>query len=82
MKNQNNTRKHAFSQISGEPVNHSTLENIGDIEPPTKPQISLLMAQLGKKGGKIGGKRRLETMTSEERRAVARKAARARWSAK
>ena len=46
---------------------------------PTKAQISLLMAELGKKGGKIGGKRRLETMTAKERRDAARKAALARW---
>lgn len=50
-----------------------------DEQLPTKAQISRLMAQLGKKGGKIGGKRRLETMTSAERRAVAIKAAKARW---
>ena len=28
----------------------------------------MLMAQLGKRGGKIGGKRRLETLSAEERR--------------
>jgi hypothetical protein len=37
------------------------------------------MAELGRKGGKIGGKRRLKTMTSKERKAVARKAAETRW---
>jgi hypothetical protein len=37
------------------------------------------MAALGKRGGKIGGKRRLQTMTQEERSAVALKAAHARW---
>ena len=29
--------------------------------------------------GKIGGKKRLETLTAEERREIARKAAQARW---
>jgi hypothetical protein len=38
------------------------------------------MAEMGQKGGRIGGKRRLETMTSRERSAVAKKAANARWS--
>jgi hypothetical protein len=47
---------------------------------PTKAQISALMAELGRKGGKKGGKRRLETMTAKERSAFARKAAHARWS--
>lgn len=46
---------------------------------PTKEEMSKVMAALGRRGGKIGGKRRLETMTDEERSAVALKAARARW---
>jgi len=37
------------------------------------------MAAMGRKGGKIGGKRRLKTMTPEERSQVAVKAAKARW---
>jgi hypothetical protein len=50
-----------------------------DILPPTKAQVSLLMAELGRKGGKKGGKRRLETMSPKQRSAAARKAAQARW---
>ena len=46
---------------------------------PTKSQISAFMAELGRKGGKIGGKRRLETMSSQERKRIAKKAADARW---
>jgi len=49
------------------------------IQPPTKEQISAFMAQLGRKGGKIGGKRRLKTLSSRQRKQIARKAARARW---
>lgn len=49
------------------------------ITPPTKAQISMLMAQLGQKGGRIGGKRRLQTMTGRQRSAIARRAAQARW---
>jgi hypothetical protein len=37
------------------------------------------MAEFGRKGGRIGGKRRLETMTSQERSKIAKKAARVRW---
>jgi hypothetical protein len=48
--------------------------------PPAVPSsISAYMAQIGSKGGKIGGKRRLKTMTSEQRSAIARKAAKSRW---
>ena len=44
--------------------------------------LSRIMAQMGRKGGKIGGKRRLETMTPEERSRIALKAAKARWAKK
>jgi hypothetical protein len=53
-----------------------------DTLPPTKAQISQLMSEMGRKGGKIGGKRRLETMTAKERSKVAKKAAQARWKNK
>jgi hypothetical protein len=43
-------------------------------------QYSAHMAKLGAKGGRIGGKRRLETMTYEQRSAIALKAVRARWT--
>jgi hypothetical protein len=41
--------------------------------------LSEYTAAIGRKGGQIGGKRRLKTMTKEQRRKVAAKAARARW---
>jgi len=37
------------------------------------------MASIGRKGGQIGGKRRLKTMTKAQRSKVAAKAANARW---
>jgi hypothetical protein len=46
----------------------------------TKSEMSRVMSALGRRGGRVGGKRRLETMTPEQRSAVALKAARARWS--
>jgi hypothetical protein len=46
---------------------------------PSKLDISRVMSAMGKKGGKIGGKRSLTTMTQEERRARALQAAKARW---
>jgi hypothetical protein len=42
-------------------------------------QLSAYMAKLGAKGGRIGGKRRLETLTQEQRSAIALRAVRARW---
>jgi hypothetical protein len=41
--------------------------------------ISKVMSEMGRKGGKIGGKRRLETMSPERRKEIALKAARVRW---
>jgi len=38
------------------------------------------LARIGRKGGKVGGKRRLETMTDEQRRESARRAVTARWA--
>lgn len=46
---------------------------------PKRSEIAKVMRAMGQKGGKIGGKRRLETMTPEQRREAALKAARARW---
>jgi hypothetical protein len=44
----------------------------------TRPKS--VMAEMGSKGGKIGGKRRAENMSPEQRRFAASRAARARWS--
>jgi len=38
------------------------------------------MAEMGRRGGKIGGKKRLETMTPEQRSKIAHRAAQARWA--
>lgn len=49
-------------------------------EPVMPPaNLSQYMAAIGRKGGQIGGKRRLETMSKEQRSKVARRAAKARW---
>jgi hypothetical protein len=46
---------------------------------PNPAGLSEYMAEIGRKGGHIGGKRRLKTMTKAERVKVARKAAKSRW---
>ena len=51
-----------------------------DVPPPAN--LSEYMAAIGRKGGQIGGKRRLKTMTREQRQKIARKAARSRWKKK
>jgi hypothetical protein len=60
----------------------STQEETASVNAPQgfPEQLATYMAEIGRKGGKIGGKRRLVTMTSKKRKAVARKAAKVRWS--
>jgi hypothetical protein len=64
-------------------VDQSTSEASAQTEPVAVPaapaNLSEYMAAIGRKGGQIGGKRRLKTMTKEQRSKVAAKAARARW---
>ena len=48
----------------------------------SRSTISFVMAQMGRKGGQIGGKRRMDTMTPEQRTANAKLAAKARWADK
>jgi len=59
---------------------HPIQEQEAPKAPPVSPEsLSQYMAQIGRKGGQIGGKRRLKTMTRVQRQKVAAKAARARW---
>jgi len=61
-------------------VNQSAFQMVGTEPKVSSSDVSRVMAAMGRKGGRIGGKRRLETMTPEERREVAVKAAKSRWS--
>lgn len=56
------------------------LEAIESSESVTLTVVQQVMREMGAKGGKIGGKRRLETMTDAQRTKSARKAAKARWA--
>ena len=47
--------------------------------PSFAEQLSAHMAKLGSKGGKVSGAKRME-MPAEQRKAIALKAARARWT--
>ncbi len=44
--------------------------------------LSQVMAEMGRRGGQIGGKRRLETLSDERRKEIASQAAKARWATK
>ena len=45
----------------------------------TEEELRALARELGRRGGLKGGKIRAEKLTSEERKEIARKAAKARW---
>lgn len=57
-------------------------EAIKSVPPNSTVNLSEYMASIGRKGGQIGGKRRLKTMTAAQRHKIAAKAARARWKKK
>ena len=56
------------------------MQAIESVETVQLTVVQQVMREMGAKGGRIGGKRRLETMTEEQRKRSARKAAKARWS--
>jgi hypothetical protein len=70
-------------------VDRSTSEASEDSPPstalpnsPVPTSLSAYMAAMGRKGGQIGGKRRLVTMTAAQRKKAAAKAAEVRWGKK
>lgn len=77
-------KEHDFSVIAHRVVEEATRENdeVGsESAQPTetkKPDY----AALGRKGGKKGGPARAKKLTSEQRKAIARKAAQARWQSR
>ena len=74
------TPPHDINEWARQLVDQSTAEPETEAAPTIAPAaLSAYMAALGRRGGKIGGKRRLVTMTQVERSAVAFKAAKARW---
>ena len=70
------------NQLAKWVVERSTAEPEPAPAVPSPESLSAYMSAMGRKGGAIGGKRRLLTMTPEKRREVAAKAAKARWGAR
>ena len=63
---------------------HALIREMEERQEATAPvvsqsDISRVMAELGRRGGKIGGKKRAASMSAERRREIALKAARSRW---
>ena len=55
-------------------------EERGAAAPAPAALVSRIMAEMGRKGGRIGGKRRLVTLSNKRRREIAAGAAKARWA--
>ncbi len=53
-----------------------------DIAPVSRSLVSRVMAEMGRKGGRIGGKRRLVTLSDKRRSEIASTAAKARWASR
>lgn len=65
-----------LNQLAKRIVDEATGEEEKTLPPPEKNQAAV---ELGRLGGKKGGKARAEKLTPEERAEIARTAARARW---
>lgn len=60
-------------ELIGEPLANKKIDR--------RSIVSQVMAEMGSKGGKIGGKKRAEKLSPERKREIAMLAARARWKA-
>ena len=65
-----------INEMAFETVRVST-QDAGEVIPIS--DISRVMSEMGRRGGKIGGKRRAERMTPQQRSDASSRAARARW---
>lgn len=67
--------RRVFDQVIEESESSASLTVIGN-----PGLLSQVMRAMGAKGGRIGGKRRLVTLTDERRKQIASDAAKARWA--
>jgi hypothetical protein len=72
------------NQLAAEIVRLSTEEpeQPKEEQPSKDTLISQYLAEIGRKGGLIGGKARAESLTAKKRSEIVRKAAQARWKKK
>jgi hypothetical protein len=76
----NQLAKWIVDQSTGETPEAELRPHTPSTPPAVPSSISQYMSEIGRKGGQIGGKRRLKTMTKAARSKIAAKAAKARWS--
>jgi hypothetical protein len=68
------------NQLAAEIVRRSTEEPAIEPDRPVPSHISRYLAKIGRQGGLKGGKARAKNLSSKEKTAIARKAAKVRWS--
>ncbi len=74
---QKRSSKKDVNQIAASIVNEATGELVRKAEAEGKDPLAVL---LGQRGGLKGGKARAAKLSAEERKEIAKKAAKARWS--
>lgn len=72
-------RPRDFNQLAASIVAEATGEKTTEEEPSTKNPAAVA---LGRLGGLKGGKARAESLSAKKRKAIAQKAAKARWGKK
>jgi hypothetical protein len=86
MKNQSSKsgakRPKDVNQLAHYLVNLSTEEPAEGQTSVTRSEVSRVMSAMGRKGGKVGGKRRAEVLDQKRRSEIASQAAKKRWSRK
>ncbi len=76
-------RPRDINQLAHYLVKKSTEEELPEAQSESKPQrsaISEYLAKIGRKGGLKGGKARAAKLSPTRKAAIARKAAKARWT--
>lgn len=68
-----------LNQLAASIVEQATADPSEKREDQEQPQKNPAAVELGRLGGKKGGKARAEKLTPEERKEIARKAAKKRW---
>jgi len=82
MPERSRNRKLDLNTLAKSIVDEATREKQPAPNDPTIPTKDPAAVALGRRGGLKGGKARAEALTPEQRKAIAKRAAEARWSDK
>lgn len=81
VKHENEDGTQSALRVIRQTTGEATFPKAIDATPePSRETISAVMAVLGRRGGQKGGPARAKALSKAKRKAIAKKAARARWS--